>query len=598
MSDRMRNKLYPVLAVIVLLFSTLVSCAGGPALPLRSDMGTDGLTDVVTYNLEGPADSDKEKNTAELRGVNDNAPRLQMETVFGRLSGSKTQDVKVTLSNGVNAQALGMIKTKRYAGLSRFMTVESATYSATDKQGNLLCGAKIRLDFNRNLTQYADADRRDFQSLWYYDVPCSNGDGEIILRTKDAKLRALVLNEVWQARVAWGSFFFNWGHSVTSVGGLASEWPGGWWTHMDVPNTDRDAMGAANFMSEMVLDLENSPQPWLEYSPGGKFDTSGAYLIYSAGDADKYANFDRLILNRQRGYAVFYRPNKETPWDYIGIKPVYNYEFNDAGQVWANIKGWGKDPFGGRLNKQGLPRDANDGVIAEMERIGWMNAPNASLEQIQYVSSTGKILYTMTVRAYVGALDSLIIFGSAQPNLEQVREAAPAGELQPKPVKYNEKGERLPEDQQPYSDEQWAAFQREATIWNYLKDNPDAVSADLLVQYRFADNTTWAPIPCSDGGTCGYKPVEWNLSTSYYFDGSVRKPWLVSQLLGEVGVRTLGLSYVSGRYEGTGILFALSQKLFREEFKAGFLPESVWRFDARASQLPDTLAEAWATLHK
>lgn len=576
----------------------LMACLGGPALPLRSDMGTDGLTDVVTYNLKGPAGTEQEVNVAELRGVNENAPRLQLQTVFGKLSGSKTQDVQITLPNGINAQALGMIKTKRFAGLTHFMTVESATYTVVDQRGCLICGAKIRLDFNRNFQQYADVDRRDFQSLWYYDIPCTQDGGNINLKLEESRLRALVLNEVWQARIAWSSFFFNWGHSVTSIGGLPANWPGGWWTHMDVPNSQYDSMGAANLVNEMVRDLELSPQPWLEYKPGGAFETSGAYLIYSAADADKYATWNRVLLGRQTEYAVFYRPNKETPWDYLIVRPIYNYEFNDAGQVLSNVKGWGTDPFRGRLNEQGLPKDAKDSVIAEMERIGFINAPNASLEQIQFVSHDGRILYAMTVRAYVGAADSLIIFGPVRPDIQQIRQNAPAGEIQPKPVLYDEKGKPLPAEQQPYTNQQWVDFQREATIWNYLKDNPANIGADLLAQYRFTDNTLWAPIPCSDGGVCGYKPIEWNLSASYYFDGQVRKPWLVSQLLGEVGVRTLGMSYASGRYEGTGMLFGMAQKVFQEEFYSGFTQESIWRLDARASQLPDTLAEAWKILHK
>lgn len=593
-----RNRVWSVIALIAIAVP-LSACLGGPALPLRSDMGTDGLTDVVTYNLKGPAGTEQEINVAELRGVNDNAPRLQLQTVFGKLSGSKTQDVQITLPNGVNAQALGMIKTKRFAGLTRFMTVESATYTAVDQQGCLVCGAKIRLDFNRNFQQYADVERRDFQSLWYYDIPCTQDGGNINLKLEKSKLRALVLNEVWQARIAWGSFFFNWGHSVTSIGGLPATWPGGWWTHMDVPNSQYDSMGTANLVNEMVKDLESSPQPWLEYTPMGQFDVSGAYLIYSAADADRYATWDRVLLNRQREYAVFYRPNKQTAWNYIIIRPMYNYEFNDAGQVLSNVKGWGKEPFKGRLNEQGLPKDPKDDVIAEMERIGFINAPNASIEQIQFLSPDGRILYAMTVRAYVGANDSLILFGPIRPDLVKIRQDVPTGgESMPKPILYDEKGRPKASYEQPYTDQQWADFQREATIWNFLKDNPSSVGADLLVQYRFADNTSWAPIPCSDGGTCGYKPVEWNLSASYYLDGQVRKPWLVSQLLGEIGVRTLGMSYASGRYEGTGLLFGLSQKLFQEEFYSGFGQESIWRFDARASQLPDTLAEAWTTLHQ
>jgi hypothetical protein len=189
------------------------------------------------------------------------------------------------------------------------------------------------------------------------------------------------------------------------------------------------------------------------------------------------------------------------------------------------------------------------------------------------------------------------MFGPVKPDLNAIRSKASTVDKQPKPILYDNKGDPLSSENQPYTDEQWASWQRESTMWNFMKANPNAVGADLFVQYRFSDNTTWKPITDGEGHTIGYSPVEWNLAASYYFDGQVRKPWLISQLLGEVGVRTLGMSYCSGRYEGTGILFAMAQELHREEFFSGYSQESIWRFDARAAQLPDTLAEAWASLH-
>jgi hypothetical protein len=57
------------------------------------------------------------------------------------------------------------------------------------------------------------------------------------------------------------------------------------------------------------------------------------------------------------------------------------------------------------------------------------------------------------------------------------------------------------------------------------------------------------------------------------------------------------MSYASGRFEGTGMLFALAQDVFRQEFYEGFGQESIWRFDARALQLPDTLSQAWNLVH-
>jgi hypothetical protein len=585
-------------AVLLIL---LAGCFAPASDWTRRDMPTDGLGSVVTYNLRGPAGSDQEVNKALLRGVNDSAPTLMQETIFDRMSGSKTQDVQVTLPDGSVFQALGMVKTKRYAGLTRYLSLESATYSGVDYSGQAVCGAKIRLEFNRNFVQYVDPDKRDWDSLWYYDVPCDKDGSDFNLHLEEARLRALVINEVWQARIASGSFFFNWGHSITSVGGMASRLPGGWWLHWDLPDTDQDTMGAARIANAMVLDLESSPTPWLEFKADGNFND--AYLIYSAGDADQYATWNRIFLNRQNEYAVFYRPDRETAWDYITIKPVYNWEWNDVHQQLTALRGWNKaDPMHNRLTPEGMPKDINDDVIKELERIGWMNAPNASLEQIQFIDSNGQVVYAMTVRAFIGASDTLVMFGpTAPPRLVDLQAQVPPGESLPMPMLYDEQGRPLPQAQQEYTPDQWARWQREATMWNFIRDNPYAVGSELQVQYRFNDNTSWTEVYChdSDGDkyVCGYRPVEWNLSTSYYFDdGDVRKSWLISQLLGEVGVRTLGMSYASGLYEGTGMLFAMSQVVHREEFFSGYQPESVWTFDARASQLPDRLAEAWAAL--
>lgn len=53
-----------------LVLITACDVAPGPALPLRSDMSTNGMNQVVTYNLTGPGSNPNEQqNQAELRGV-------------------------------------------------------------------------------------------------------------------------------------------------------------------------------------------------------------------------------------------------------------------------------------------------------------------------------------------------------------------------------------------------------------------------------------------------------------------------------------------------------------------------------------------------
>jgi len=588
--------------LIAMLFM-LSGCLAAASDWTRRDMPTDGLNRVVTYNLEGPAGSGKETNQANYRGVNETSPRLIQETVFDRMDGSKTQDVQVVLPDGTVYQSLGMVKTERFAGLTKYLSLEIGTFAAVDYFNKPLCGAKIRMQFNRNFVQYADPNKRDWDSLWYYDVPCNVENTQFKLDTPNAKLRAVVLNEVWQFRIASGSSFFNMGHSVTSIGGMPANIAPNWWLHWNLPDTENDTDGAVRIASQMVLDLESSEHPWLDYKAGGSLDTSGAYLIFSASDADQYATFDRLFLNRQSEYAVFYRPTREVAWEYELVKPVYNYEFNDVHQVLAGIRGLNpNDPMQDKLTPEGLPKDINDSVIKEFERIGFSNAPNASLEQIQFNDAFGNVDYAMTVRAYIGATDSLIMFGPAvPPNLSKLYSDMPEVVEMPLPVLYDDRGNPLPEEQQDYTSAQWAAWQRESTFWNYTHDNPNFVNSELQIQYRFHDNTQWAPEYCTDSDgdryVCGYRPVIWDLSTSYYFsEGDVAKPWYIHQLLGEVGVRTLGMSYASGLYQGTGLLFAMGQVVYNEQFYKGFSPESIWILDARASQLPDSLAIAWSYL--
>lgn len=601
--DNMKRHWMKITVTSLMIAVLFVSCLNVASNWTRRDMPTSGLTHLVTYSLVGPAGSKKEINEALLRGVNDHNPGLMQQVRFGKMSGTKTQDVITSLPNGTRSIALGMTKTKRHAGLTNYATLEPATYYAQDINGNTYCGVKVRLDFNRNLVQYTDLNKRDFQSLWYYDVPCSaTTDSEKpIMDMSKAKLRAVVLNEIWQARVATGSFFFNWGHSVTIIDGLPTRLSPGWWEHWDLPDEKaHDTLKAIKVVNQMVHELEKSSKPWLEFTKDGAFAKSGSWIMYSAGDADQYANFQRIVLDRQKAYTIFYRPNVETSWDYILVEPIYNYEWNDVLDHLWTINSWSGKPSKNKLfDENGMPR--NDSAMAqvkEIEKIGWMNAPNASLEQIRWSDSEGNVLYTMTVRAHIGAADSLIIFGRGKPNFGLRKDVGVEDRL-PMPQVYDENGKLA--NTQPWNAERWAEWQREASFWNFLKDNPYSVSADLMVQYRFEDASEWKPIYCrSDSGNyvCGHSPVEWNLSASYYMDGNPETPWYVIQTLGEVGMRTLGLSYCSGLFKGTGFKFALDQRMFKIRFDKSLSQEDVWLFDARAMQLPDTMAKAWKILHQ
>ena len=106
------RKTWSVFAFLVSLSFLLTSCTTPESDWARRDMPTAGLDYLVTYNLTGPAGTEKEENVARFRGVNNNAPRRGLLTEFGRMSGTKTQDVTITLSDGQQVIALGMAKTK------------------------------------------------------------------------------------------------------------------------------------------------------------------------------------------------------------------------------------------------------------------------------------------------------------------------------------------------------------------------------------------------------------------------------------------------------------------------------------------------------
>jgi hypothetical protein len=586
------------LLIVIAAFAALVlSGCSKTSDWARRDFPTDGLTQAVEYRLQGVATSEELVNESRMRGVNEIAPQRQQLVEFRQMSGLKTEDVQITLPNGQPTLALNMAKIQRFAGLTKFMDLEGATYSGVDSKGNVICAARIRLQFTRNLVQYADPSLRDYDTLWMYDVPCSRDNFDFHLDLSSAKLRALVLNEVWQARVAAASIFWNWGHSVTVVGGPATTLTGGWWTNWETSDGN-DVNHAAKLVNAMIADLSGNDQPWLEFKDPVYRD---ATVIFSAGDADKYATLDRALLNRQTEWLVAYRPGKETSWDYVRIQPLYNWEWNLVVRDLANLSSWGSDPLSDQLNEVGIPKDIDNAKVQALERVGFANAPNPTLSQVRFIDAQDHVLYAITIRAFIGAADSLVLYTRTLPgNVAQYQDKAPQLTM-PRPISYDKNGNPLSEDQQPIKADQWPQYLREMSLWQYVKD-PRNFQADLKLQYRFRDNTTWKQILCTDTNhheyVCGYSPVEWKFNSSYLWQGDVHTAWLITQLLGEVGVRTLGFSYASGPFQGTGILFAQAQGVLRDKFISGYTtPEDLLVLDCRACQYPDTLEDAWNTIH-
>lgn len=586
-----------LLAAITLLAIILTGCGTDIGHSwTRSDMPTNGLEDLVYYRLEGTP-GEGEKNIATLKGVNANSPFDRQTTTFTKMSGTKNQTVLVYLPDGTPQQALGMTKTKRTSGRTDYLTLEVATMEGRDYRGNVYCGAEIRLDFKQNLVQAVAGDFRDYESRWFYEIPCSRDGFETHFDTANARLLSVSLNHVWQFRVFGDPVFVNMQRGGVIIGGTLETLDGGWWEYFDIPdlapNGKQDTIAAAEMLNEMVRDLSTSPSPWLEFTPNSRFAADGTWVKTSYGDADQYSHFDALLLNRQHQYAVFNRTDQYSEWDFITIEPRYDFEWNDVRQqLKASL-----DLVFNDLLKNGQPKDPHSSQLKEFERSGWMNAPNVNLDQLRWYDSEGNLLYVMTVRAHIGALDTLIMFSRGLPNLAMRDQITVDGE--PLPI-YDKYGNKLPEDKRPYTPEQWAEFQREDSFWNYLKDNPAAFDAELYVQYRFENNSTWVQLICGSGDhtyVCGYDPTKWDLSTSYYFDGEVAGPWLALQLLGPTGMEVLGFSYASGLFTGTGLEFAMDQQYHYELFQTGRDIESIFMFDARALNTPVTTDRAWAWLH-
>src|SRR3990170_7835570 len=142
------RKAWSAIAFLV-LFSMLLSACGGSALPLRSDMPLDSLTEAVNYTRTGPANDPMEVNESLYRGLNEGSPLIGQYTRFGRMSGVDTEDVYIN-----DVPVLGIIRVKREYGYSNNFEVRPTFFEAHDAKGNVVCWIKIRHQFNRNIEQY------------------------------------------------------------------------------------------------------------------------------------------------------------------------------------------------------------------------------------------------------------------------------------------------------------------------------------------------------------------------------------------------------------------------------------------------------------
>jgi len=590
-----------LLALLAVLSVVLTGCGLSKTVLLRSDPPTNGMVAKVSYTIHSSTDGSSVTNQSVYQGINSVSPLPLLTTNFAEGASSRSEFSQVTMQNGTAANVLGMSNRTIKFGLTDFLTAQVVTYEFRDANGVRTCGAKVRMTFQPSLAQKFLQEHlgQAWDALWYYSVPCA-ATPAAPLELDHAKFEALVLTEVLNIRLTGKSVVWNRGHSVTIVGPQPANLSGGWWqSNAKILNI------AAQMLSDMARDLRKPDNDWLRFTPGGQFGTYR--LVYSAGDADVYTSFNRVFLDRQVDYIVHFRGSPTEPWRTVVIHPIYNFEWNDLRQNWRALKGQAFPDVDGKIDKKtGLPKDAADADLKEVERVGCQNCPNAALEQIQIKDGdTGDILYAMTVRGYVGSNSSLVMFGKVpQIGLDQALSMAEKDRVAKGytqcPVRRDANGKKL--DQQ-YSQKDCAYFLREGSLWDLLTQDPGKFGFDLVGQFQVQDNTVWAS-RCSGSGEntyCSLVTDERKLDASYLFnrtDDQLQKSWTIMQLLGEVGVRTLGLSYIAGPGQGSGLLFGMEQPMMYRQYFSGLSnPEMVFAFDARALQLPQTLAAAETALY-
>lgn len=613
---------------------------------LRSDPPMAGYTASMKYTINASPNGASQTNSITYQGINNASPMPLLTTTFGQGASTRNEIAQVTSADGSAINALSMVRWSTNIGLTDYLDTSATTYEQRDALGNRKCGAKIRLDFKPNIAQVIKSDRyrRAWDTLFYYTIPC----GDITIASPDSSSQAgdtstkkgsdntatpapgkqgtatkivkpnmtldlskatflgMVIDQQFTPRVTGKPILFNRGHSVTIVGGRAAKYVGGWW------QSPAGLLNASNLVIDMVKDLDRNE--WLSFS-----DASYGGLVYSAGDADVYLSLKRIFLNRQSAYLINFRSTPSEQWKRVLINPIYNEEWNDLSQNYHAVIGQDMPDIDSLIDKQtGLPKDFdnpdsdNTKKLKEIERAGCQNCQNPTLEQIQFVNETtgssnfDKPLYAMTIRGYIGSTRSLVLFGKVPDSLDSFSQQAQAHQqelgMNSCPIRRNDKGEVI-QDQQ-YTAGQCADWLREGALWDLLTHDASKFGFDVVGQYSVVDNSTYAS-QCTGSGdstSCTTVPVDRRLDGSYLFTDSgekLQKAWTVMQLLGEVGMRTLGMSYASGQYDGSGLDFAMAQPQVYNTYYTNmndpalpYNPELLFALDARALQLPNTLGLA------
>lgn len=572
---------------------SLAGCGASKIVLVTSDMSPQGMMFETHYKDDANPGDTSETNISTTQGMNGVSP-MPITVTFDKGGDINSETVEITGTNGQKSTVLAMEKEKLGFGLTRSLTASVAQYQMRDIKGNNACGVKVDIGLAPSILQLFSTHGQGWDAQWFYGVPCT----ATTLDITHAKLYGVNISQQTVLRLTGKPMFSNRGRSVTVVGGPAAALKPGWWQYNALPNSNASILGAADLVKQMVQDLNSSPRPWMEFSPTGRFADS--QLVMATGDADVY-NLHRFILNRQSDYASFFRGSPTEAWHHINVHPDYNSPWNNWSSRFAEISDFsGFDPHNvqSNLNKYGFPKNPNDPVMKEIETTGCQNCPNAELAQIQLRDgNTGKIRYAMTTRGYLGATSSLMMFGKLPPSLSKLQQQAArvrkSQGIVNCPVQYNQVGQHAtPADS-------CAELLREGAMQNLLTENPQHLGFDLVAQMQVKDNSTWEPSCSPYGNTvvCTPKAINRRLDATYKFDtANATNAWTAEQLLGPVGMNTLGFGYVSGPGTGDGMNFAMAQSVIRNQYLNGITdPEMVFALDGPVP-LPGVLRAAGTEL--
>jgi hypothetical protein len=587
--------------IAVAALTVLAACSGGGGgVFLRSDPPLGGMAVKLQYKISQLGSGID--NSIQMQGIDRLSPMQISDTSYSEDTSDASETDMLTAANGGPIQALAMDRRKIDQGVTKSLIASITTYEQRDAQGNVACGAKVRLTWQPNVFQmlFNDKNSTDYDALFYYQIPCApvGNQPEATLDLSGARFIGLVVDQQFTPRVVFGApIAFNRGHSVTIVGGMPAQLIGGWW------DTNPGLKNAANLVESMVHTLDANQ--WL--SLGGQFN--GAGLVYSAGDADVYLSLRRIFLDQQTDYMVNFRSDPNQPWRRVDVHPVYNNPWNNLPGDWFSLTNTKFPKLSDLVDtttgqpKSTDPTDENYQQLRQIETAGCQNCGNATLSQVQFIDpSTRQPLWAVTIRGWLGSQSSLALFGGLPGSESNVaRQAAASGSNAGAecPIQRDSHGKELPADQQ-ISATDCAGLLQEGSLWDYLVSNASALHAKVVAQFQVRDNSLYKQdCDSSDPPNCSYSVSEPRFNASYLFstDGpELVKAWTILQLLGEVGMRTLGFSYAAGPYEGSGLDYAMAQMVVPAAYWGGvsknYNPENVFALDARALQLPGTLGAA------